>query len=47
MECGSTDIFNIAGSQTFLASSCFRKVELYLAQKMILELVHSGGCEKN
>ena len=43
----STDVVDVTGAQTFLASRRASEIQLYLAQKVILELVHSGGSEQN
>ena len=43
----SAHVVDIAGPQAFLTSCSASKVEFDFAQKMILELVHSGRREKN
>jgi hypothetical protein len=41
----SPNVFNVSGSQTFLAGCCSREVELAFPQEMILELIHAGWRE--
>jgi len=43
----SSDVVDVAGAQAFLASRGTREVELYLAQEVVLELVHPGGSEQD
>ncbi len=39
-------VIDIASPQTFLARGGARKLQLYLAQEMILELVHAAGVNR-
>ena len=41
------DVVDVAGAQALLAGRGAREIELHLAQKMVLELVHSGRCEQH
>jgi hypothetical protein len=44
---GSTDVVDIAGTKTLLASCRAGEIKLDFAKKVIFELVHAGRSEEN
>ena len=46
MKSGSSDVVDVAGSQTFLAGRRFGEFEFDASEEVIFELVHSCGGEE-